>query len=145
MYRFIRQKSSCGGWQRKSLSKRFLLLHNTAFSVFLIKRQIKLCAVNLFELYNVVNYSMVGEYSSLLTIKFLKFVFIELTLSLAESFYTVDEDAGVLSVSVTVSGTTDIIVTGRYVTFIDFCQEYNSSIDHLIWAIFMSKILHPTK
>lgn len=70
---------------------------------------------------------MVGEYSTLLTIKFLKFVFIELTLSIAESSYTVEEDAGVLSVSVTVTGATDIIVTGRYVTFIDFCQEYNSS------------------
>ena len=88
---------------------------------------------------------MVGEYSTLLTIKFLKFVFIELTLSIAESSYTVEEDAGVLSVSVTVSGTTDIIVTGRYVNLSIFSRNIILQIDHLIWAIFMSKTLHPTK
>ena len=50
-------------------------------------------------------------------IHFFEFLYIELTLAIAEPSYTVAEDAGVLSVSVTVTGETDIIVTGRYVTF----------------------------
>ena len=58
-------------------------------------------------------------------IHFFEFVYIELTLAIAEPSYTVAEDVGVLSVSVTVTGETDIIVTGRYVTFRFLQSGYN--------------------
>ena len=41
-------------------------------------------------------------------------VILELNLSIAQSFYSVRENASVAFVSVTMEGTTDVIVTGRY-------------------------------
>ena len=65
-------------------------------------------------------------------IHFFEFVYIELTLAIAEPSYTVAEDVGVLSVSVTVTGETDITVTGRYVTFRFLQSGYNCTENPLL-------------